>query len=273
MILTELDTPGPSVEVLVNAALSGTDTVTVWRTAAGVQHRVRGMIGIPYLGAAARIDYDVPLGVQVEYRVECFDNVGERIGFTSPETITVGADSSWLHNPLAPSGAVPVQIHGKTPTLDRPTPSDVVYPIGRRVGVVVGSTRRGLASFPMEVWSDSLQTADQIQALIGGDGVQLPPILCVRVGGDETRLRVPKPLYMHVPTITEVSVDWNWGGDRNAHFLDGPEVAPPALALFIPLLRRKDLDAFYTSRDLLDAAYQDRLAVDRDYSLAGYADI
>lgn len=273
MILTKLDTPGPSVEVLVDSALTDTESITVWRTAAGRQHKVRGMINIPYLGAAARIDYDVPLGVVAEYRVECFDALGERIGYTPPSQITVGSDSSWLHNPLAPSGAVKVQIHGRTPNLDRPTVSETAFPIGRRVGVVVGSGRRGLASFPMEVWSEGLETADQIQALIGDEGIQLPPVLCVRVGGDETRLRVPKPLYMHVQSIPELSIDWNWGGERNAHFLDGPEVATPAPSLFIPLLRRMDLDAYYATRNDMDAAYLRRIDMDRDYDLAGFADV
>ncbi len=273
MILTVMDTPGPSVEVLVETVLSGTDRITVWRAAAGSQHRVRGMVSIKFLGAAAKIDYDVPLGVTVEYRVECFDSAGERLGFTAAHQITVDSPTSWLHNPLAPAGAVAVEIHGQTPSLNRPTVSEVAYPIGRRVGVVVGASRRGLESFPMEVWTEGLETADKIQALIGDEGADLPPVLCVRVGGEETRLRVPKPLYMHVPSIPELSIDWNWGGERNAHFLDGPEVAVPAPALFIPLLRRMDLDAYYATRNALDAAYARRIDVDRDYDLAGFADV
>ena len=64
---------------------------------------------------------------------------------------------------------------------------------------------------------------------------------------------------------------------RRAEVIAGPrivgdEVAPPAPGLFIPLLRAADVNAFYATAAAANAAYLTASDLNRDYSLAGYAD-
>lgn len=272
MLLTRMDAPGPALEVFVNDALPGTEKITVFRSAGGRTHRVRGMIGVPYLGGVTVVDFEVPLDTPVEYRAQCFGAGGDSLGYTAVVSTTVESAGTWLHHPLVPSGAVQVLLlAGSGVGLSRPVESSVVFPQGRSVGVVVGSTRRGLTGFRLEVWTDTLEAADKVQALLGDDTTVLPPVLCIRVGGIESRMRIPKPLFLHVADLKETGYGIGLGEEDVMTEVEGAEVTPPTPALFIPLLTRDDVDAYYATRTALDRDNLTRSALDRRYDLAGWA--
>ena len=100
--------PCPRVEVFFPSLAAGTATVTVYRLAAGREHRVRGAVKAPTGGTLTRIDFEVPFGIPVTYRAEQFNAAGLSLGFTDSTSITVAVTDSWMHNPLNPAGSVRV---------------------------------------------------------------------------------------------------------------------------------------------------------------------
>lgn len=265
------ESPCPRVEVFFDELDPDTSTVTVYRTAKGREYQMRGGVNAATAGTFTRIDYEVPPNTTVAYRAEMFDSGGLSLGFTDAGTVSIPVSATWLHNPLDPQGAVKVTLlntAGKT--LDRPVPGTVSYPIGRRVGVVLAEPRRGLTGGVFDVMVDTLEDADKVQALLGDYTTTTVPVICIRVGSDNP-MRVPTPLFLGVLSIPEEDVDVFDGGTTTIHRIAGDEAAPPTPGLFIPLLTRNDIDAYYSSRDAVDAAYLRRVDIDRDYSLAGYA--
>lgn len=261
----------PKVEVLLTGLDSSVASVTAYRISSGVTERVRGVINASVSGAGSWVDFEVP-AQQATYRVEYFDSAGDTLGFSEDAEIELGFAGCWMHNPLAPTGAVKVELSDSAgASLSRPVPGEILYPRGRRAGVIVSGPRRGLMGGVFDVYTRDFRTADRVQAFLGGPGADLPPVICIRPGVDH-RIRLGRsPLFLGVLDIAEEGLDVRWGGDTIVQRIQGDEVSPPAPGLFIPLLRRKDVNAFYASREAFNAAYLTRLDANRDYSLAGYS--
>lgn len=270
--LTAGPSDAPKVELLLTGLSGDVATVTGFRLSGGSESRVSGIVDAAVAGAGTWIDYEVP-AQQATYRFEMKDDFGVSLGFTESVTVELGFTGCWMHNPFAPSGAVNVTLLDTAGrTLSRPVPGDVVRPIGRRVGVVVSGPRRGLSGGVFDVYAPDLSVADRIQAFLGTDASTLPPVICIRMGSDHKGFRVASPLFLSVFDIAEEDLDLRKGGTATVQRISGDEVARPAPGYFIPLLRRMDVNAYYASRAEFNAAYLSRLAANRDYSLAGYAD-
>jgi len=266
------EAPCPRVEVFFDDLDADTERITVYRTAKGREHKVRGMVNAAALGAFARLDFEVPFGVPATYRAEMFDGDGLSLGFTPAASITVSSADSWMHNPLDPQGAVKVRLlEGTAETIDRPVPVTFSRPIGRRVAVALAEPRQGLAGLVMNVYAPDIETADKVQAMLGDDSSTAVPVVCIRIGEREEPMRVPRPLFLGVASIRERDVGVRKGLGITRQEMVGDEAAPPVPGLIVPLLTRDDIDAYYATRDDIDAAYLRRIDIDRDYSLAGYA--
>jgi len=281
--------PCPRVEVFFESLDPAAVTVTVYRSAAGREYRVRGAVDAPTAGTFTRIDFECPFNIPVTYRAEMFDADGLSLGFTDPTTLFDLVDGefpgddvfpatglysrdTWLHNPLDPSGAVKVSLAASTGrSLSRPVPGEISFPLGRRVGVALAEPRQGLRGFRFDVRVFDTDAADKVQALIGGYGTTTVPVVCIRLGGDETRLRVPKPLFLGVLDIAEVDINVAWGGGDTRQEMVGDEAAPPIPGLFIPLLTAADINASFATAADLNAAHARAVDVNRRYDLAGAA--
>ncbi|RKT33679.1 hypothetical protein DEU34_2283 [Microbacterium sp. AG1240] len=261
--------------------------------------QVRGMVRLPVSGAVSRIDFEVPFNAVVSYRAELFDGAGVSLGFTDPavlgETFSGLAPSeellpgslypeeslagagvispfTWMHNPLAPEGAVRVSMSDSAAAeISRPTPGAVVYPRGRRVGVMVSEPRRGLSGFVADVYCDSLEDADRVQAMLGDYNTTTVPVLCIRPGLD-FNARITAPLFLGVSDIVEEGLTVRWGGSDLIQRISGDEVSPPVPGLFIPLLTYADLNAYYSTYAAFNSDNASYLAASRRYELAGSAD-
>lgn len=292
--------PCPRVEVFFDEFAPGTVTVDVYRSAANREYLVRGAVDAATAGALTRIDFECPFNIPVSYWAEMKDASGLSLGFTDSTTLgevweglapeddlppdedlspfaemigtgLVSADT-WLHNPLDPQGAVKVvALPSSARELSRPMDAVISRPLGRRVGVVLSQGRRGVAGFQYDIHATETDTADKVQALLGDYTRSAVPVVCLRVGGDEVRMRIPKPLFLGVLNIVEEDVNVRWGGGDTYQRISGDEVAPPVPGLFIPLLTNADLKAFYATNGAMKAAYPTNIAMARDYSLAGYA--
>jgi hypothetical protein len=262
--------PCPRVEVFFEDFTPGTSHVTVYRLAGGREFQMRGAVMAPTGGTLTRIDFEVPFNIPVTYRAEQFDAAGLSLGFTATSALTVSASETWMHNPLNPQGSVRVFFgdDGRW-SVTRPTPGVVSRPLGRRVGVVLSEPRQGVTGLRLTMRTSTDADADKVQAMVGDDG--MPPVLCVRLGLGDSRLRVPQPLFLSALSVAEVDLDHRWGGTELAHEVGGDEVDPPIPGLFIPLLTRADINAFFSTRSAVNAGGLTRADINRRYDLAGTA--
>jgi hypothetical protein len=266
--------PCPRVEVLFTTFAAGTASVTVHRLAAGREYLVRGAVNAPVAGALSRIDFEVPFGVEAEYRAEMFDSSGASLGFTDPATVTLDVTETWVHNPLDPAGATTVWFRKNAlRDIHRPVEGSRVWPDGRTAAVIVSGQRRGIQDAVLDVIVDSIDQADKLQALFGDRTARTVPVLCFRAGsgdGASARLRIPRPFFAGVLDPSEQDVDYTSGmGEKIAFAMTGDETDPPTPALIIPLLTRADLNAAFPTRVAFNAFYLTRLAANRDYDKAG----
>jgi hypothetical protein len=183
----------------------------------------------------------------------------------------ISADT-WLHNPLYPQGAVKVELYPTTgEKLSRPVPGSVSRPLGRRVGVVLAEPRQGVTGLTFDVIASDIETADRVQALIGDAARDLTPVVCIRLGKDDARLRVPQPLFLGVLDIAEEGVDVRWGGSTTIQRMQGDEVDPPVPGLFVPLLTAADINVSFVTAAAVNAGHARSIDVNRRYDLAGAA--
>lgn len=262
------DKPAPRVEVFFPSLAPSTATVTVYRLAEGREFPVRGAIRASTAGQFTRIDNEVPFGVTVIYRAEMFNSAGTSLGYTGTASTLLDVRKTWVHNPLDPSGAVQVVVEkGSAKKLSRPFDGDVVYPQGRQVGVLLVSGRQALSGTSLTCITLTDEDADKFSALFGSYSAQTIPALCVRVSAS-MKMRLPRPFYAGVLDVSEEEFDLYNGGSTVAWELKADEVAPPAPGLFISLLTRADVNAFYASRADVDAYNLTRLDVARNYGIA-----
>ena len=261
----------PKVEVLLSGLSGSVARVTAYRFSGGRELRVSGIIDVPVAGAGTWVDHEVP-AQQATYRVEYFNSSGVSLGFSESVTVTLGFSGVWMHNPFAPDGGVRVDLMDTAlQELSRPVPGRVVHPRGRRVGVMVSGPRHGLSGAVFDVTSHDLGTADRIQAFLGDYTTTTVPVICIRAGVDHAGLRIPSPLFLGVLDIAEEGMDVFWGGEWTRQRIQGDEVSRPAPGLFVPLLTRADLNAYYASRSAMNADNLTRLGINRRYDLAGTA--
>ncbi|WP_341945646.1 hypothetical protein [Microbacterium sp. LWH11-1.2] len=263
-------TEAPFVEVLLEDLIPDAAFVTVYRLAGGREFQMRGAVKARTAGSFTRVDFEVPFNIPATYRAELFDDDGNSLGFTDSASITLNVEDSWMHNPLNPRGGVKIQLGGDSASrILRPTPGVISRPKGRRVGVVLSEPRHGVTGLYLDVQTYTDADADLVQAMCGDDGQ--PPVLCVRLGSRDGVMRVPQPLFLSVLSAAEVDITHQWGGGAISHQIEGDEVDPPIPGLFVPLLTRADLNAFFPTRAALNSAGLTRSDINRLYSLAGTA--
>ncbi|UCR89243.1 hypothetical protein [Mycetocola spongiae] len=259
--------PSPQAEVVIRGVPREVAALTIWRTAHGVTQEVRGAIRAAVVDSLARPDLEVPFGVPVQYRAELFSLLGISLGFTATTTTQVDSADTWVHNVLMPAGATRVQLRAKSArTISRPSRGTVVRIPGREAGVLIGAGRQGVTGVDLSVITDTVDAADRIQAMLGSEQNSAPAVLCFRLGAHEFT-RLPQPFYAGVLDIVEEDVSASIGGGMMYQTMVGDEVAPPLPGLFISLLTRAHLNAYYGTRAALNADNASRLSVNRRYDL------
>lgn len=264
-------TEAPFVEVFIDDLIPEAATVTVYRLSGGREFKMRGAVRAATGGAFTRVDFEVPFNVLVTYRAELFDEAGLSLGFTDSASITLDVEDTWMHNPLNPTGSVRVTLlDTAVRKLSRPVPGETSYPKGRRVGVVLSEPRRGLTGAVFDVYAETLDEADAIQALIGTPSSSLVPTICIRTG-KRNRVRAAMPLFLGVFDIPEEDVSVRYGGEMTVQRIEGDEVDPPIPGLFVPLLTAADINISFMTAAVLNASALTAADINRRYDLAGAA--
>jgi hypothetical protein len=256
--------PTPRVQALFPAFASGTVTVTIRRTAEGRTFPVRGGVNLYAVGGASVMDFEVPFGVPATYQAEQFDVNGLSLGFTDPGSITLSITDTWIHQPLSPTLAIKARIFlDSANDLVRPSPGTVIWTEGATVGRIIGGQRVGLRGTNVRLRMANAADADEFTSMFGSYTSDFPAVLCIRT---PPTIRLPRVLFAGCLEPHEISFG-NYAMITYQMSID--EVLPPAPGLVIPLLRRKDIDAAFTTRAARAAAYSTRLLRDTDYTRAG----
>lgn len=263
--------PMPRVEVRFTSLAVGTATVTAWRRTEGREYVVRGALRAVASSAFARIDFEIPFGVPATYWAEMFDAAGMSLGETGETTTTLFCDDMWVHNPLDPFGGVVADFREDAAReISRPVPGAVFYPQGATVGKIIAGRRQGIQGVVLDVITDSVASADKVRVMLGDYSSSTVPALCFRLGNGH-QVRLPRPFFTAVLDIVEQDMNYVLGGSQIVHTMSGGEVSPPSAALFVPLLTRADINAFYSTRAAANAANATRLDLNTRYELSGFA--
>jgi hypothetical protein len=172
---------------------------------------------------------------------------------------------AWVSQPLKPSLAVLCAMTlGSAADLQRNTPGDLVFAEGAAVGTRIGGRRQGLSGVAFKLLAANVADADELQSMLGDYTNDFPAVLCIRTAPP---MRVPRVFFASVDELHESAIG---GATQLVTFdLTADESQPPSPGLVIPTLRRKDIDAAFTTRAARAAAYATRIARDTDYSKAG----
>lgn len=267
--------PAPFIEVTAEDFDPGVETVTVWRSAAGRQFKVRGLVGVSAGGTVNIRDFEAPFGVESSYRVEQFDSAGDFVAWSLPEVATLDSPAlrwqAWFHNPFEPQGSVRVELMGQRDrSLSRPVNAEVFQVQARSVGVTVfNGPRRGLQRVVLDCVTLTDDDEAKFDALFGGYDDTTIPVVCVRT---HPASRLPGTLFALVSAAKRpIDLDPEDEDGRLEWAVEGDEVAPPAEGIVTVLLGYDDFTAFYADYAEFTAAYTDYRQAQLDYSIAGTA--
>ncbi|HEY2644843.1 MAG TPA: hypothetical protein VGI56_13895 [Galbitalea sp.] len=266
--LTGYNDSNPCPRVLVNftTVAAGTQFINVYRVSEGRQFQVRGGLNLFASGGVAFYDYECPFGTSVTYRAEQFNSGGASLGFTDATAITLAVTTSWIHQPLQPTLAVPVRILiNSANQISRPSPGATTWTEGGTVGTTIGGQRRGITGMSLNIRMANTSDSSEFLGMFGSYIADFPSVLCIRT---PPPLRIPRLLFAGVLDPQEVISGVNAILGFNMTI---DEVRPPSPGLIIPALRREDIDIFFATRTARAAAYATRTARDIDYSKAGLA--
>lgn len=263
--------PAPCITVLVDDLPPAVTRLTLYRTAGGRSMRVRGAVAVTVSSGFSTQDLEAPFQIPSDYRAEMFNVAGASLGFTDTATDTLLVDECWVHNPLDPAGATAIDITDTSGrSITRPVRGKRYTPEGRALGVLITGRRGGVQGVELSFETDDTTVAEKFEAMFGGydDDDQQIPVICIRT---PPFLDLPSPFFAGGLSPTRHPINVHMGGSLRGWDLSADETAPPFAGIVVALLRRDDIDYAFATRTLMDAAYANRLAVDRDYSKAGTA--
>lgn len=256
----------PFVEIFFEDLHVDADTLTIYRLSDDQDWLVRG--GVKIAAGVAALDFEVPFQTQATYRAEQFDVLGNSLGFTDSSEVTLDYTGTIIHQPLAPAqlwARVGI-LAGSGESLVRPTEGELVQVEGAFRGRWIGTPRQGLRSVQVDVLTETLDAANQLQAALGTYVTRQVGVLCIRTSDG---IRWPRTFFAR-GDLAEVERNVRRRGELIEFRASVDETEPPYPGLVLPLLTYDDLDAFgdYAAQDANWITYTDR---DRAYELAGLA--
>lgn len=264
--------PAPYVEVTAENFPVGAATATVWRTTAGRQFRVRGLVQVSTAGVISQRDFEAPFGVESTYRVQHFDGSGDFLSWSDAEAVTLALPSPFyavFHNPFDPESSVVVEMLDTAASeLYRPTDYELFRVKGRSVGIGIFGTRHGITKAQLDCFTSTITEANRFDALFGDYDSDTVPIVCVRT---PPVMQLPQPLFAVASPSRLPSYRFRDGDEDTVWRIVGDEIAPPVEAAIVALLGYDDFTAFYADYAEFTAAYTDYREAQLDYSIAGTA--
>lgn len=242
--------PSPRVQVTFTSLASGTERVTVWREYSGLSSPVRDAVNAYAVGGFTVTDYEVPLGVNVEYSAEMYDSGGTSLGRTGATSTVLHCDNgyAWYSSPYDPSVAAYVPLPAEWGVVrGRQRPSER-YQIGPGEVVALSGQIGLIEEFNASCRTESLDVADQLKKVLEGG------LVLIRT---TPHLRVPSLLYLQIDESVEKGTgsihDVEFGGEHIYWPLAGYEVTPSVLSAGVAVGTWQDvIDHFATWQDVID---------------------
>lgn len=249
-----LDSPCPRAGITVTGLGVGDSVITVWRTADGERHPVRGARRLSLIDSGYITDWDAPLERPITYELEVLSNA-DGASRTTSEPVTIPSVTGWLMDPLIPQTAVPViggdgdEVYLRVPAL-----SELEYQANISIFDVMGSDKP-LALFGQRIAEKGLDTS------LGTRSAEQNTRLKKLLRSTAQLLFRPLPawgeldlngtLFLANATARQLPVDVSWGGKLTWWDLKSDVVAAPTI---------KVLTATFTYGDvtMLTSTYQQK---------------
>lgn len=213
---TYSENPVPSVLVDVTSipAYSGVKRITIYRIANNAQTIVRNANSIDISGSATFFiqDFDVPLGVPVQYKAYIRNNTGLNTNQTTLTATYQASDASiWITDPLNTSNFVKVATSGTgDAVLGQNSFTKVARSYEKNTSSVIGRSKpvlqfygeKALTDLPLEIIAGP-SASDQIEALL-----QTGHVL---IRTNSRMVNLPRELYCTM-TGEQEPLTWNLSG-------------------------------------------------------------
>lgn len=245
----------PRIEVLFEEAELDPTAVTgtlIQISPAGQQY-TQGAVRRPTTGGFFEVDFAPPLGVDVLYRLEQYDEDGVFIGLSLGGTASVEIDSATvvIQDPLAPRQFVILDAHTDFGQTVSRTRDMVVHQRGNDTIALMG--RVSLArNVPLTVNTRTTADADLLTLVL-----QRTPFMVRSMPGV---LPLPSVFFAVTDAPTQFAVDVQYGGEWSRWDVVAQEVSRPTLAIIEPALTYARYTAAYSTyaeTELLYATYVD----------------
>lgn len=273
--LTAFTDMAPVPRVLVDVPVVefpvGSVTVSLTRTSDGRTFDVRGGQRLPAASPAIVLDPEPAFGVVSAYTVVGYDAGGAIVGSWPVGSVTVDFGGTVIQQPLDPRLSVQaIRLSGTASKLVRRTPGSPTYPQGRVLPGLTGlGPRRGLQDVDLELFVDSAESADMLQATLGTYDVPQLPIWLVRTPPGQ---RIPRVFFCHVPELEEHAIVGAAPNEYARFVASVSEVRPPAAGITATVLTHSDMKVFFATHTAVKAQYATHSDIKRDTSLIGASD-
>lgn len=252
--------PCPRVEITVT--VTGTQSVTVWRTADGQRAKVRGADGVSSQGAFFVVDYEVPLARTVSYTAS-LDGAAEG----PASTVVIPQTYAWVQDPLAPAQSAPVSLtgeyeesfvgHRSLTSITYGLPSEMVRILGSSYSVALGGTRQAASRVPFDVFCQTAEAASKIRSIL----TEAFPVLLRPLPGMPG---LPPAAFVTVGDVVEEPLDARFGGTLTRFPLVVDVVAGPSVRVVVPVWTYGDVAALWATYGEVSATGRTYLDMLRD---------
>lgn len=237
---------------------SAPSLVTVWRTADGHRSAVRGGVRRSVIGGDYLVDFEVPLGRDVQYSMELIQ--GEDEPADDRPVVNLPALVGWAQDPLNPRSAV--RLSGGDPSnssvelmpdafsaLTYKLNREMVPIMGSRFPAILGGRRLAAAGVDFSVMTATAEQATAMHNLL----MEADPILVRPL--PEWGSGLEPLLYLSVEDAQRLPVRHGLGGTLTRWRLVGDSAQSPALDVVVPLWTYGDVaELWETYQEAQDAA-------------------
>lgn len=244
--------PSPRVDILFASFATGTATVTVLQLSVDGETVVRNAERIFASGGAFVTDYEVPLGVPVQYRAEQFNSAGTSLGFTAASSVQIDIDPSMavFQDPLHPARAVLVEAKADFAGELVEERAVQLQNIGTETIALMGPMGL-LSNIPLNVQTKSLEAAAALRTVL------LQTQILVRTM--PRPVLIPRCLHVVVPQTRRVPVDVHYGGEWVQAPITGHEVTRSTLPIIVPVVDYARYNGGFATYADFNAAYSSYL--------------
>lgn len=211
-----------------------TATVTIHQLSRWGDIPVRGYSGRALVGGLVATDYEIPLGVDVTYRVEQFDESGDSRGFAlalparidMPDTGHRTIGKVVVQDPLAPARAILLDARpGSFAQLEKRRDLQI-YDAGTTTLGLAG-LRTLLKDVPFIFTTDTEDQREQLDAILASS------VILIRA---ERRTRLPGLFYAAASSIQQIPHDPSLWTDIDDWSFAASEITRPVLAVVVALI-------------------------------------